>query len=219
MDDATLRRDLDRLHTAHADLVRHLEDLTGTPGADPSVPSLLPGWTRGHLLSHISGNARSFLRQLAGAERGQPAERYPGGVPARDRELDEGATRPWRALVDDVRATSDELDSALAAHTRWDVPGINQDGTELPTTDVPFRRWRETLVHHADLGDPAYTPDDWPTEYVREELSRLTMRWNARLPMGATGLPKQALHAPETTRLLWLMGRVQIEGLGPAGVF
>ena len=219
MDDATLQRDLDRLRAAHGDLVQHLDALAGTPAADPSLPTALPGWTRGHLLTHISGNARSFLRQLAGAARGEPAERYPGGIDFRDREIVDGATRTWPELVDDQRSSSAELDAALAEHTRWDVPGINHDGSELATSDVPFRRWRETLVHHADLGDPGFTADDWPIEYVREELRRLTMLWDARRPMGATGLPHQALAAPETTRLLWLMGRADIEGLDPAGVF
>jgi len=219
MHDATLQRDRERLRIAHADLVHHLEDLTATPAADPSVPTTLPGWSRGHLLTHISGNARSFLRQLAGAERGEPVERYPGGKDARNREIEEGALRTWAAVVDDVRESSQQLDVALAAHTRWDVPGIDHDGKELPTTEVPFRRWRETLVHHADLGDPGFTPDDWPIEYVREELRLLTMRWNARRPMGATGLPQQALRAPEITRLLWLMGRADVDGLAPAGIF
>lgn len=219
MDDATLQRDLDRLRTAHAELVCHLEELTGTPAADPSTPTVLPGWTRGHLLTHISGNARSFLRQLAGAERGEPAERYPGGKESRNREIDEGALRTWATIVDDVRDTAGELDAALAVHTRWDVPGLGPDGSELPTTEVPFRRRRETLVHRADLGDPGFTAQDWPIEYVREELSRLTMRWDARRPMGATGLPREALEAPELTRLLWLMGRADIDGLDPAGIF
>lgn len=217
--DGARSREIDRVHVAHTGLLTHLDGLAGTSAGDPSTPSLLPGWTRGHLLTHISGNARSFLRQLAGAERGEPAERYPGGKDARNREIEEGAVRTWAELVDDARDSSRQLDAALAAHTRWDVPGIDHDGRELPTTQVPFRRWRETLVHHADIGDPGFTPEDWPIEYVREELSLLTMLWDARRPMGATGLPQLALQTPELTRLLWLMGRADIAGLTPPGVF
>ena len=68
-----------RVHGAHTALLAHLDAMTATDAADPSAPSLLPGWTRGHLLTHIAGNARSFLRQLEGAESGHPAQRYPGG--------------------------------------------------------------------------------------------------------------------------------------------
>ena len=37
--------------------------------------------------------------------------------------------------------------------------------------------------------------------------------------MGTAGLPAEALAAPELTRLLWLMGRTDIDGLEPAGIF
>ncbi len=162
---------------------------------------------------------RSFIRQLAGAERGEPVERYPGGKDARSVEIEQGAGRTWSELVPDVRKSAEELDAALAQHTRWDVPGIDLDGGELPTTEVPFRRIREVVVHHADLGDPGYRAADWPERYVREELRLLEMRWNSRLPMGAAGLPRQALEAPPVLRLQWLLGRAEIEGLEPAGIF
>jgi maleylpyruvate isomerase len=212
-------REIELVRAAHASLVEHLDRLAGTDAADPTRPSLLPGWTRGHLLTHIAGNARSFVRQLEGAERGVPAERYPGGQAFRDAEIEDGAKRPWAETIEDVRASADALDAALAGHTRWDVPGLDNDGNELPTTDVPFRRLRETVVHHADLGDPGYAAADWPDEYVREELRRQQMRWDARRPMGATGLPRPALEAPPLVRLQWLLGRADIDGLGPAGIF
>ena len=211
--------DIARVHDAHAVLLAHLDAMTGTDAADPSVPSLLPGWTRGHLLTHIAGNARSFIRQLEGAESGVSAERYPGGDAFRDDEIARGAGRSWEELVADVRTSAEELDAALDRHQRWDVPGINTDGSELPTHEVPFRRVRETVVHHADLGDPGYTAEQWPAEYVREELRRQEMTWNARRPMGATGLPDAALKASPVLRLRWLLGRAEIDGLGPAGVF
>ena len=44
------------------------------------------------------------------------------------------------------------------------------------------------------------------------------MRWNARRPMGLTGLPVEALAASEPQRLAWLLGRAEIAGLDPAAV-
>ena len=54
--------------------------------------------------------------------------------------------------------------------------------------DLAFARWREVEVHRVDLG-LGYEPEDWPAEYVRLELREMEMRWNARRPMGLTGLP------------------------------
>jgi maleylpyruvate isomerase len=207
------------VHAAHAALLDHLDSMHGTGAGDPSAPCALPDWTRGHLLTHIAGNARSFIRQLAGAERGESVERYPGGGAAREIEIEQGSTRTWSELVADVRDTAAELDDALARHTRWDVPGLNHDGTVSPTDEIPFRRLREVVVHHADLGDDGYRATDWPDRYVREELRRQEMVWNARLPMGATGLPRQALEAAPVLRLQWLLGRARIDGLEPAGIF
>ena len=51
------------------------------------------------------------------------------------------------------------------------------------------------------------------------DRTRMEMRWNARRPMGLTGLPDEALRAPPPVRLAWLLGRTTIEGLEPAGVF
>jgi maleylpyruvate isomerase len=37
--------------------------------------------------------------------------------------------------------------------------------------------------------------------------------------MGMTPLPAAALALPPTTRLAWMMGRVEVDGLEPAGLF
>jgi hypothetical protein len=52
---------------------------------------------------------------------------------------------------------------------------------------------------------------------VREELVLQEMRWNARRPMGLSGLPPEALRTPPADRLAWLLGRGSIDGMGPAG--
>ena len=115
-----------------------------------------------------------------------------------------------------MAATDARLDAALAAHTRWDG-SAGSDGPGDPVDQLVFLRWREVEVHRHDLG-LGYEPEDWPAEYARVELNELTMRWNARRPMGLTGLPAAALAAPEPQRLAWLLGRAEIAGLDPAGV-
>ena len=118
-----------------------------------------------------------------------------------------------------LRITCAALDSQLAAQTTWDGGGTNSKGQPIPTEQVPFLRAREVFVHHADLGLAGYGCEQWPPRYVREELRRLTMAWDARKPMGATGLPASARSLPELSRVLWLMGRLDVDGLPPAQVF
>ena len=86
--------------------------------------------------------------------------------------------------------------------------------------DLPFRRWREAVVHLADLGLHAAAWHDWPTEYVRLELSQMAMLWSSRKPMGLTTLPAHRGRAVDDhERLAWLMGRTEVAGLEPAGIF
>ncbi|WP_432705145.1 maleylpyruvate isomerase N-terminal domain-containing protein [Actinoplanes regularis] len=42
-------------------------------------PSLLPGWTRAHVLAHLADNARAFERQTQAALRGDLVEMHDGG--------------------------------------------------------------------------------------------------------------------------------------------
>lgn len=207
------------LADGHRRLVEHLDAMTGTAGGSSDAPCALPDWTRGHLLTHLARNADGLLRVLDGADRGESAEQYPGGAAARQAGIDVGADRPWDELVADVRETAAALDAQIARQRRWDGVGVNSHGAPLPAAEVPFLRCREVLIHHVDLGDSGYGPDDWPAEYLREELRRQEMAWNARKPMGATGLPPQALALPPATRLMWLIGRTAVDGLEPAGIF
>ena len=163
------------------------------PGADPALPSLLPDWTRGHVLTHIARNADSFVRVLDAARRGEVVTQYEGGVAGRNADIEAGAARDWDTLVADVRSSAARLEEVFAAQDRWDLAMTNSPrASRCRTTDLPFRRLREVVVHHADLGDDGYTPADWPEDYVREDLRRMEMLFNARQPMGATGLPDAA---------------------------
>ena len=76
---------------AHAALDDHLDRDVGEPGADPALPSLLPEWTRGHVLTHIARNADSFVRVLEAARRGEVVTQYEGGVAGRNADIEAGA--------------------------------------------------------------------------------------------------------------------------------
>jgi maleylpyruvate isomerase len=214
MVERSLERHLAGVRESHRGLTGMLADLD----LDPLAPSLLPGWSLGHVLTHIARNADSMVRVLGAAERGEVVERYPGGMPTRDADIDAGAARPAGDQVADVASTIEALEAAWSRHTRWDGLSRELDGREVTVASLVFARWREVEVHRADLG-LGHRPDDWPSEYVREDLGVMEMRWSARRPMGMTGLPDAALQAPPSTRLAWLLGRAEIDGLAPAGIF
>src|SRR5690349_21068961 len=62
-------------------------------------PSRLPGWTVGHLLTHLARNADSMTRRLRAGARDEVVDHYPGGAEQRTGEIEQGAGRPAAELV------------------------------------------------------------------------------------------------------------------------
>ncbi len=209
-------RDLAGARAAHASLITALATLTDSQAR---AASNLPGWTVGHVLAHIARNADSHARVLTAAAAGEPAVQYPGGAEQRAQEIEDGSGRPAAELVADVAAACAALDRVWATtpdHV-WQMEGQMAVGP-VRLDDLPFRRWRETVVHHADLG-LSYSHRDWPADYVRLETQRATMLWTSRRSMGLTTLPTVALALSDHDRLAWLLGRLDVPGLEPAGIF
>ncbi len=201
-------RDIGECRRSHAALVDHLRRIDPV---DPATPSRLPDWSIGHVLTHIARNADSHLSMLDG----QP--QYPHGVDGRNADIAAGASRSWAELVDDVESTNLSLEQHWADRDDWTGTSQLISGGR-PTALLPFLRQREVEVHRADLG-LGYEFADMPGEYVRQELRLMGMLWKARKPMGMTPLPSAALALPPTTRLAWMMGRIEVDGLDPAGLF
>lgn len=213
-------RDLDRAvegcARAHQ---RLLADLVGVDDDTMRQPSLLPGWTVGHVLTHLARNADSHVRMFAAADRGEIADQYDGGQEGRGRDIEAGAGRPAEEIVADVRRSIYALEGAWATTSAlgWSGMGRTVSGeTSMP--ELVLRRWREAEVHRTDLGLGA-TPDDWSPEYVRVDLERWTMTWASRRPMGLSALPAEILSLPPTRRLAWLMGRFDVPGIPAAGLW
>src|SRR6478752_9432859 len=94
--------DIDLCRRAHARLSAVVATLD-----DDAVrsPSLLPGWSVGHVLTHLARNADSVLRRLEGARHDEVVDQYPGGPEARNAEIEAGAERSTDELRADVEAT------------------------------------------------------------------------------------------------------------------
>ena len=216
MDPKELDRSIAGCAAAHQRLLSDLAELTDEQARQPS---LLPDWSVGHVLTHLARNADGNVRMLDAANRGEATEQYAGGMESRAADIEAGAGRPASELVADVRESTYGLERQWASMSAdgWNGEGLTVRGP-MPIAEVPFRRWREVEVHHADLG-LGFTSSDWSAEYVRLELQRMLMLWASRRPMGMTQLPPEALAVPPHQRLSWLLGREEIEGLAPAGIY
>lgn len=210
-----LDRDRAGATRAHVAVIAGLRDL----GDDQvSQPSLLPGWTVGHVATHIARNADGHTHMLEAARRGEIAPMYPGGREQRGADIKAGASRSADELIADVVDSAARLDAAWAAMQpeAWAGRGVTITG-EMVMSELLFIRWREVVVHHADLG-LGNSWMDWDEEYVRLDLARLSMLWASRKPMGLTDLPTEAMGVPPRHRVAWLLGRAEIDGLDAAGI-
>jgi maleylpyruvate isomerase len=158
---------------------RYLHALTGLDDESAGQPSVLPGWSRAHVVAHVSRNADAFTRVLRSAAAGEAASMYD----TQDaREHDIGRTveeNDVAGLLRDADASARRLEQA------WRVYDGPEDATyaRLPTDDAAFvigtigpRRRAEVEIHHTDLdiGYPAtYWPPDFSAAMVKQRQEEL----------------------------------------------
>lgn len=179
-------------------------ELDGLTDLTARQPSLLPGWTVGHVLTHVARNAEASVRRVQAAAQGEVVDQYVGGAEGRAAEIDAGAGRAAADLVADVATWSQRLDAAFASFPEdgWARSVRTVDGAEHAVGMLPFRRWREVEVHLVDLG-LGFTPDDWSPGLVERALPGLVAGLAARTDSRAL--------------MAWLLGRGAAPALEPWG--
>jgi maleylpyruvate isomerase len=137
---------------------------------DIGEPSLLPGWTRGHVLNHVARNAEALRNLLSWARTGVVTPAYPSQQ-ARDEAIEAGAGRPAAELVADIARTAAEFgaEAATLDGRAWEVSVHLLDGREFPAALVLTRRLVEVELHHTDLGC-GYRRADWPAAFAAMDL-------------------------------------------------
>lgn len=105
--DAALRQLNDQLDQATQ---RLLDAARVLPEPDLRAPSLLPGWSRAHVLAHVARNADAMRNLLIGARVGQHRPAY-ASAQAREDGIETSATQAQRDLMNDL------ADSAMALRT------------------------------------------------------------------------------------------------------
>jgi maleylpyruvate isomerase len=128
-------------------------------------PSLLPGWSRGHVVAHLWGNAEGFAGAVEGTASGELGVMYPGGSEGRARDIEGRAALPLDVIADGARHAHARLVDAWAdmPADRWDRP-IEMVTGLVPASATVRARWREIVVHHVDL-DAGFGPADLPSDY------------------------------------------------------
>ena len=189
--------------------------------------SLLPGWTRGHVLTHIARNADAMINLATWACTGVETPMYRSRE-ERDAVIERQSGRcadEFRADIADSHArflgavetlTTEQLDTRLW----WGA--FHREAT---ADQIPRLRRTEVEIHHVDL-DLDYTLAHCPEDFVEGLLSDISDESRERpgLPdcvlIGSDGQGSWTIGGggtevtgPPPALLGWITGRAQGEGL------
>jgi maleylpyruvate isomerase len=215
------RIDLIEESTQH--LLRTISDLTDEVARGDS---LLPGWTRGHVLTHIARNADALINLTVWARTGVPTPMYPSRE-VRAATIEAQSGRPPDELIADIGESHERFMAAVRAMGDDDWSKSYGDPDRIrPAPYILTLRRTEVEVHHVDL-DLDYTLAHWPEDFVEELLNEtvqdLTTRGAAapgfvlvgnddegRWSVGDGG---QEITGTPPSLLGWLIGRTNGIGL------
>jgi maleylpyruvate isomerase len=183
-------RDLESVRTATERLLDTADRTLNNAGA--AEPSLLPGWTRGHLLAHLARNADALGHVLEGRPMYRTAE-------ARDADIERDAGRPLAVHLADLRESTARFFAAAARNDDWSRTVALRNGVTDAAARVPFRRLAEVELHHVDLGI-GYRLEDLPPEFTDREIDFLAERFAGHPAVPSTGV------SVDGGRRLWATG-------------
>ncbi|MFC4010259.1 maleylpyruvate isomerase family mycothiol-dependent enzyme [Nonomuraea purpurea] len=197
--------------------------------ADLAVPSLLPGWTRGHVLAHVAQGAASHVNLLTWAKTGVRTPQY-ASMAARSAAIEAAAVHSAARHLTDLEAGAARLAAAirdLPDHA-WSASVEGMRPPPHPAWYALIRRLREIGVHHVDL-DAGYGPADWPEPFVLRELHDTFACWpRGRGPLSEVVIKRTsgqtltrwgdlgtgpAVEGTPCDMLAWLSGRSHGEGV------
>ncbi len=195
--------------------------LADVPDAGLAAPSLLPGWSRAHVVTHLARNADALCNLLIWARTGVETPMYPSQE-ARVSAIEAGAGRPPAELRADAEQAAQRLADAVG--TLPDAAWSNEVRTAalrvVPAAEIPWMRVREVWVHVVDL-DAGVSFDAVPAEIAQALLDdalrslgnrpgspQLTVRCTEadrtwRLGEGSGG----EVNGPYAALLSWALGR------------
>lgn len=182
--------------------------------------TLIPPWTRGHVITHIARAADSYRRLLAGAIEGVEAPQYPS-MQFRADQIEAGARRPVSELVADVVESSARFEDMMRAlpESAWSAQVRMRPGELRAPAALPLIRLREIEMHHVDLDVGYRFPDIapgtavWIIDDILMELGRRDPVRPLRIKATDTELSRELgiggplITGPQVGLLAWLSGR------------
>jgi maleylpyruvate isomerase len=141
--------------------------------ADLSGSSLLPGWTRAHVVAHLLGSAEALGNLLHWARTGAETPMY-ASAEARAADIERRAAFPATALVAAQTESSERFLAAVAAMPgdAWDATVRTFHGRTVTAAEVLWMRSRETWIHAVDL-DGGATFGDLPAGFTDALLTEV----------------------------------------------
>lgn len=215
---------LEDLHRSDQRVVRTVDSLTVE---DWTAASVLPGWTRAHVVAHLALNAEGFAGALAGLVEGELVPIYPSNQSREEGIAELAAQDPEEIRERFFAATQRFRDVALELEDQHWAATVHRlpEGPIWPADGLVAARQREVEIHHADLG-AAYGHADWPTGFTAVLLDQVTAT-HAESPdtpsftASATdldrswslGAPAPVVTGTAADLAWWLIGRGDGEGL------
>ena len=202
-------------------------------------PSRLPGWSRGHVATHLARQADGFARLVEGITSGVPQPMY-SSPEARTAEIEDGAGRTGLELQTDLDASAgrlaeaferlDEADVDAGGAGGWSTEVELRGGLVVPARLLPLGRLFEVELHLVDL-DVGHEVDqiedpvaEWLIEWfafrarARDEFPRVELHATSgsTTTVGSVGEPV-VVHGTAAALLGWITGRAGGDAVDGAG--
>lgn len=166
-------------------------------------PSLLPGWTRAHVVAHLARNADALLNLLIWARTGVEHPMYASRAD-RDAAIEHGAARGYLVLAEDLSAASQRFLRAAEElpESAWSTGLTSAKGRAMSAARVPWLRMREVWLHLVDL-DAGVGFDAIPRELVEPLLDDVVHEFAGRADVPAFTVDAEL---PDGRRRSWHLG-------------
>jgi maleylpyruvate isomerase len=170
----------------------------------------LPGWSRGHVLTHVARNADSLVNRLTSAATGVDIPQYPSSA-ARDAGIEAGAARPIAEHMRDIEESHQRFANAIPTvpPANWANDMLWMSGETRAASKILEARLREVAIHHLDL-DAGYSASDWSSPFALRILVSAVPAFERR------GIEPLTLLPDDIDARIDVAGGSAIEVRGPA---
>ncbi|MBA8826022.1 maleylpyruvate isomerase [Saccharopolyspora lacisalsi] len=129
-----------------------LETVHGLDEKEIRRHSLLPGWTRAHVVSHLARNADGCVNLLTWARTGVEHPMY-ASKEDRDADIQEGSVRSRWLLYEDLRAACARFAQSARKlpGAAWTAEIVGAPGKPIAAHEILRARLLEVWVHLVDL--------------------------------------------------------------------